>query len=135
MIAILYRWLTDRPWTTVRSCAAEFGPPPGARYAEELAAYTDTELLLYGEAILAVRRARGHRQARATGTDVRGRPARRRQAGADGLVTFEADDRGHRSRSGAQKEGPRPSTRHSRSGGRYWDRTSDLFGVNEALSR
>jgi hypothetical protein len=21
------------------------------------------------------------------------------------------------------------------SGGRYWDRTSDLFGVNEALSR
>jgi hypothetical protein len=26
-----------------------------------------------------------------------------------------------------QPDGPR--------GGRYWDRTSDLFGVNEALSR
>ncbi len=24
---------------------------------------------------------------------------------------------------------------HSDLGGRYWDRTSDLFGVNEALSR
>jgi hypothetical protein len=32
---------------------------------------------------------------------------------------------------------PRPKIglRASDLGGRYWDRTSDLFGVNEALSR
>src|SRR5262249_45887570 len=29
----------------------------------------------------------------------------------------------------------RPPTRGCNGGGRYWDRTSDLFGVNEALSR
>jgi hypothetical protein len=35
--------------------------------------------------------------------------------------------------------GPKPSSKIvdqcSDLGGRYWDRTSDLFGVNEALSR
>jgi hypothetical protein len=31
---------------TTRSAAAEFGPPPGARYAAELAAYSDAELML-----------------------------------------------------------------------------------------
>ena len=36
-----------RRWwrTTVRSAAAEFGPPPGARYAVELSRYTDAQLL------------------------------------------------------------------------------------------
>ena len=30
---------------TVRSAAQEFGPPPGAKYAIELARYTDAQLL------------------------------------------------------------------------------------------
>ena len=30
---------------TVRSATAEFGPPPGARYAVELSRYTDAQLL------------------------------------------------------------------------------------------
>jgi hypothetical protein len=30
---------------TVRSATAEFGPTPGARYARELALYTDAELI------------------------------------------------------------------------------------------
>ena len=36
-----------RRWwkTTVHSMAAEFGPPPGARYAVELSRYTDAQLL------------------------------------------------------------------------------------------
>ena len=53
MIRRLYETLTGRPWTTTRSAAAEFGPPPGARYAGELAAYTDTELITHGDRILA----------------------------------------------------------------------------------
>ena len=32
-------------WKTVRSAAQEFGPPPGAVYAIELARYTDAELI------------------------------------------------------------------------------------------
>ena len=53
MLAALYEWLTGRPWRTTRSCAAEFGPPPGALYAEALRHYTDAELIVHGEAILA----------------------------------------------------------------------------------
>jgi hypothetical protein len=53
MIARIWQAITGRPWTTVRSAAAEFGPPPAARYAAQLAAYSDTELIRHGEAILA----------------------------------------------------------------------------------
>jgi hypothetical protein len=53
MIRYLYETLTGRPWTTVRSCTTEYGPPPGARYAEQLAAYSDTQLLHHGHDILA----------------------------------------------------------------------------------
>lgn len=45
MIARLYELLTGQPWTTTRSAAAEFGPPPGAVYAVELSRYTDAELI------------------------------------------------------------------------------------------
>lgn len=58
MIPRLYELLTGRPWTTVRSMAAEYGPPPAARYAAELSTYTDTELIAHGERILATLRAR-----------------------------------------------------------------------------
>lgn len=71
MIAVLFQMLTGRPWTTVRSCAAEFGPPPGARYAAELSAYSDAELITGGHRILA--RLRREDQA----TTVRPTPARR----------------------------------------------------------
>lgn len=37
-------------------------------------------------------------------------------------------------KNGAPDLSETPSHLHLR-GGRYWDRTSDLFGVNEALSR
>ena len=57
MFRRLYETLTGRPWTTTRSAAAEFGPPPGARYAGQLASYTDPELIAYGEQILAQLRA------------------------------------------------------------------------------
>ena len=35
----------------------------------------------------------------------------------------------------SRKPDPEIGYRASDLGGRYWDRTSDLFGVNEALSR
>jgi hypothetical protein len=35
----------------------------------------------------------------------------------------------------SKKPGTEIGCRASDLGGRYWDRTSDLFGVNEALSR
>lgn len=55
MIARLWERVTGRPWTTTRSCAAEFGPPPAADpvYVEALRHYTDAELVAYGHAILA----------------------------------------------------------------------------------
>ena len=53
MIRYLYETLTGRPWTTVRSCTTEYGPPPGARYAAQLAAYSDAELIHHGREILA----------------------------------------------------------------------------------
>ncbi|MGH3680127.1 MAG: hypothetical protein ACRDT2_07730 [Natronosporangium sp.] len=53
MLAELYELLTGRRWRTTRSCVAEFGPPPGALYAEALRHYTDAELIVHGEAILA----------------------------------------------------------------------------------
>lgn len=54
----LWKALTGTPWKTVRSAAAEFGPPPGVRYADDLAHLTDAELLLYGEQVVARARAR-----------------------------------------------------------------------------
>jgi hypothetical protein len=41
----LYERVTGRPWTTGRTASIDFGPPPGAVHAEELAAYSDAELL------------------------------------------------------------------------------------------
>lgn len=53
MVRELYELMTGRAWTTTRSCAAEFGPPPGAVYAEALATFTDEQLYASGEWILA----------------------------------------------------------------------------------
>ena len=53
MIRRLYEALTGRPWMTVRSCTTEHGPPPGARYAAQLAVYSDAELICHGHEILA----------------------------------------------------------------------------------
>jgi hypothetical protein len=78
MIARLFQALTGRPWTTVRSCTAEFGPPPGARYAAELAAYSDAELITGGHTILARLRREDQVPAAVTPAgSVRPTPARR----------------------------------------------------------
>ena len=53
MIRRLYEALTGTPWTTTRSMSAEFGPLPATRYADELAAFTDAELVERGPEILA----------------------------------------------------------------------------------
>jgi hypothetical protein len=53
MLQRLYELVTGRPWTTVRSAAAEFGPPPGARYAAELSRFSDAELYGHGDRIVA----------------------------------------------------------------------------------
>lgn len=53
MLAALYERLIGRPWRTSRSCTVEFGPPPGALYAEALRHYTDVELIARGPSILA----------------------------------------------------------------------------------
>ena len=65
MIPRLYELLTGRPWTSVRSMTAEFGPPPGAVYGEQLAGYTDAELIANGEQILANLRTRHPRDSAA----------------------------------------------------------------------
>lgn len=49
----LYEKLTGRAWRSTRSAAAEFGPPPGALYAEALRHYSDAELIADGPGILA----------------------------------------------------------------------------------
>lgn len=61
MIRALYERLTGRPWLTVRSAAEEFGPPPGAVFAEALKHYTDQELYERGHVIL--RELRAHQAA------------------------------------------------------------------------
>lgn len=53
MLRRLYQWLTGKPWITTRSCAREFGPPPGAIYAEALRRYSDAQLIAHGDQILA----------------------------------------------------------------------------------
>jgi len=65
MIPRLYELLTGRRWTSVRSMTAEFGPPPAAVYATELAAYTDAELIAHGGHILAHLRTRHPRHSSA----------------------------------------------------------------------
>jgi hypothetical protein len=59
VIGWLYEKTTGTPWTTTRSMAAEFGPPPAVQFSNELLRLTDDELLLYGDQVLAgARRAR-----------------------------------------------------------------------------
>lgn len=70
MITRLYELLTGRPWTTTRRASVEFGPPPGALYAHQLAAFTDAELYTHGDRILAHLRAQ----------DTTGRPATDRKS-------------------------------------------------------
>ena len=53
VVGQLYEAVTGRPWLTVRSAAAEFGPPPGAVYEGALSAFSDAELYAHGEEILA----------------------------------------------------------------------------------
>jgi hypothetical protein len=62
MIRRLYETLTGRPWMTVRSCTTEYGPPPGARYAAQLAVYSDAQLICHGHDILARLRQQQHKQ-------------------------------------------------------------------------
>lgn len=83
MIPRLYELLTGRPWTTTRSMSTEYGPPPGAVYATQLAAYTDRDLILHGDRILAHLRARdtGHQPPTATGSSRRPRTAGSRSGG------------------------------------------------------
>jgi hypothetical protein len=45
MIGWIYELVTRRPWLTVRSMAAEFGPPPAVVYSEELAGLSDLDLI------------------------------------------------------------------------------------------
>lgn len=45
MIKNLFELVTGTPWTTGRSASADFGPTIAARYAAELGALTDEELL------------------------------------------------------------------------------------------
>lgn len=65
--ARIFARVTGQEWVTSRSCTAEFGPTPGARYARELAAYTDAELLRYDrdELLAAIRRERSQATQRA----------------------------------------------------------------------
>lgn len=57
MIRWLYETVTGTPWTTGRCMAAEFGSPPGVRYATELAGLSDQEVLAYGYEIIAAAQA------------------------------------------------------------------------------
>jgi hypothetical protein len=53
IITRLYEAITGRPWLTIGGHAtADYGPPPGARYQHQLAAWTDAELYAHGETIL-----------------------------------------------------------------------------------
>lgn len=61
MLQRLYELVTGTPWTTVRSAAAEFGPPPGAQFAAELSRYSDAELYAHGDRIVAELAARRRR--------------------------------------------------------------------------
>lgn len=45
MIKAFYEMVTGTPWTSGRSATADYGPPPAARYAAELGALADEELL------------------------------------------------------------------------------------------
>ena len=54
MIAFLYELVTGRPWITVRSMAAEFGPPPAVEFEYELRHMrSDLVLMLHGDRVVA----------------------------------------------------------------------------------
>jgi hypothetical protein len=57
MIRELYELATGRAWTTTRSAAVEFGPPPAAELPE-LRRFTDAQLMADGPGIVAAVRAR-----------------------------------------------------------------------------
>lgn len=61
MMRRLFEAVTGRPYLTGRTASVEFGPPPGALYAEALRHYTDAELIAEGDVIL--RRLRDYDQA------------------------------------------------------------------------
>ncbi len=45
MIGTIFELVTGRPWLTVRSMAAEFGPPPAVYFEDELARLSDEDLM------------------------------------------------------------------------------------------
>jgi hypothetical protein len=53
LIVRLYEAVTRRPYYTVRRASVEFGPPPAAVHAAQLAKYSDAELYARGPEILA----------------------------------------------------------------------------------
>jgi hypothetical protein len=69
MLKELYELVTRRPWTTVRSATAEFGPPPGAVYRDELSQFSDVELYARGDQIMTALAVR-HRQPRRSASRV-----------------------------------------------------------------
>jgi hypothetical protein len=44
MIKRLFEKVTGTPWTTTRCVTTEFGPPPGAEYAREIAEIGDWKI-------------------------------------------------------------------------------------------
>ena len=50
MIARLYERITGTPYWTTRCVSAEFGPTPGAQYAQELAQFGDGTLMRLDQA-------------------------------------------------------------------------------------
>lgn len=58
ILETLWERATGTPYRTVRSAAAEFGPPPAVVHADRLGALSDYEVLLYGESVVADSRAR-----------------------------------------------------------------------------
>lgn len=57
MIDWLYERVTGQPWTSMRSCTAEYGQTPAAKFWVELSPYTDAELLAFGDKLVAQLRA------------------------------------------------------------------------------
>jgi len=68
LLPTLYRLVTGRPYYTVRSAAAEFGPTPAARYPE-LLDYPDIELIRRDRAEL-IAEIRARREALARNREV-----------------------------------------------------------------
>lgn len=45
LVQAVYRKVVGQPYYTVRRASVEFGPPPAAVHAAELARYTDAQLM------------------------------------------------------------------------------------------